>query len=292
MLCHKAVSSIAIATSLVLAAAPALADGPPPAPMMAPPAAMPAPGPGPMMAAPEDYADSYGYQYAGPPPGAAPYGYGQPYAAPAAGNYAGYERRDPTGEIVGGVVGGAGGAVAGTFIAGHGSRLAGGLIGGGLGAIAGGVIGALLTSHHHHTRGPAPMAYNYTIDDQTVTYRGTWSGSMTGSWNGGPIQTWRGSYDDRSGKPEWRGHFVTGGMGAPRPAPRMGYGYGYGYGYAAPMMQEMWVPTQPVITKTVATRVSYVDVPVRTRYVYKRVVVPVHHVVHHVRRAPACICGS
>jgi hypothetical protein len=235
----------------------------------------------------DDYADSYGYGANGayPPPQGGYYGNG-----PQSGYESGVrdERSDNTKVVGGGVLGGAAGAVAGTFIAGHGSRLAGGLIGGGVGALAGLAIGALLTHKHHHAsmqdgRGPA-LGYDYGVIDTNVMYHGHWAGTMTGSWNGGPVRTWQGNFDSENGQTHWRGRYLNDdgghGGGYPYPGPHhrpMGYGpgYHYGYGYGGGMYEEMMIPSQPIITKTVTTRSYYVDVPVRTYRYVKRVWHPV-----------------
>jgi len=240
----------------------------------------------------EDYSDSYGYSDANglPQPGQ-PYGTAPTlaprYYAPADSSYFDERERrlNEEARVTGGLLGGAGGAVAGTFIAGHGSRLAGGLIGGGVGALVGLGIGALLSTHHHHDHpvvgGPAPaMGYDFGATDESVMYRGHWVGSMTGSWNGGPVRTWQGSFDSANGQTHWRGRYVDARGYAPQPA-RPAYGYGYGYRYAQPMYEEVLVPTQPVVTKTTRTYVSYVDVPVRT----------VHYVTHRVWH-PTCGCTA
>jgi len=238
----------------------------------------------------ENYADSYGYSAAGSVPMPQQVYYGQPV------NEQFYDERqrrlEEEAEITGGLLGGAGGAVAGTFIAGHGSRLAGGLIGGGVGALVGLGIGALLSAHHHHphavTSGPAPtMGYDYGTADETMMYQGHWVGSMTGSWNNGPVRTWQGSFDNMNGKTRWHGQFVDqGGRYEPRPEGHHPMGYarpGYGYRYAQPMYEEVLVPGQPIVTKTTHTYVSYVDVPVRTvHYVTRRVWHPTYR--------PACTC--
>ncbi len=281
----SAISSFSVAMVLLVSSSAALADShkAPPAPPVG-----------------EDYADSYGYVDANgrPMPAPQPYGAQQPYYAPQAYGERDDEHQrhhDEEARVAGGLLGGAGGAVAGTFIAGHGSRLAGGLIGGGVGALVGLGVGALLSSHHHHHHnaavldGHAPsMGYDYGAVDDTVMTQGHWVGSMTGSWNGGPVRTWQGTFDSSNGQMHWHGQYVDHATGY---VPQQGYrpmGYprgGYGYRYAQPMYEEMMVQSQPIITKTVETHVSYVDVPVRTvRYTYKRVWHPAYH-------PAACSCA-
>ena len=254
------------------------------------------PPPPPTSAPVDDYGDSYGYAGSN---GAV---YPQPRAPMAAYDNGGYDhvqeyparrddRHDDEKIVGGGLLGGAAGAVAGTFIAGHGSRLAGGLIGGGVGALAGMAIGALISQKHHHHHGDPPtMSGDYGTTDETVMAHGHWVGSMTGSWNGGPVRTWQGSYDNTSGQPHWRGRYVDNRMGYDGHRGYRTESYGMqqrGYGYGEPMYTEMMVPSQPIITKTVTTRSYYVDVPVRSSYVYveKRAWHP--RPVHHYR-APIC----
>jgi len=137
-------------------------------------------------------------------------------------------------------------------------------------------------AHHPH------MGYDFGIVDDTVMYQGHWVGSMTGSWNGGPERTWQGTFDSTNGQTHWHGQYVDHEMGyAPQREYHSGYarqGYGYGYRYAAPEYEEVFVPSQPIITKTVRTYVTYVDVPVKTHYVYKRV----WHRAYH----PVCGCAA
>ena len=246
----------------------------------------------------DDYADSYGYGYGdngGYPPPQGNYdqrGYDYGYQDQR-------DQRTRTGAQIGGaLVGGGIGAIAGSAIAGHGNRLEGALIGGGVGAIAGVGIASLATRHHHGDErryGRAPtMGYDYGTTDANVMYQGHWVGSMTGSWNGGPVRTWEGTFDSTNGQTHWQGQYVSGNAGyAPRPMMNHGYnggynggyrarsyGYGYGrpvYGYAMPMYEEVLVPSQPIITRTVTTRVTYVDVAERAHYVTKRVWRPVRH---------------
>lgn len=154
---------------------------------------------------------------------------------------------------------------------------------------------------HDHMRGPSgpQMGYDYGVVDDTVMYQGHWVGSITGSWNGGPVRTWEGTFDSTNGQTHWHGQYVDRPTAyapppgappayAPPAAYRAhgygygGYGYGYGYRYAAPAYEEVLVPGQPIVTKTVHTYVSYVDVPVRTHYVYNRV----WHTAYH----PVCSC--
>jgi hypothetical protein len=153
-------------------------------------------------------------------------------------------------------------------------------------------------SRHPHPRDEhqAMMGYDYGVVDDTVMYQGHWVGSMTGSWNGGPVRTWQGSFDSSNGQPHWHGQYVDHPMGyAPQSEfhaqsyphqgyARQGYGYGYGARYIEPAYEEVTVPGQPIVTKTVRTYVSYVDVPVRTHYVYKRV----WHAAYH----PVCSCAA
>lgn len=148
--------------------------------------------------------------------------------------------------------------------------------------------------HHEHRdrmRNPQHpmMGYDYGVVDDTVMYQGHWVGSMTGSWNGGPVRTWQGTFDSTNGQTHWHGQYVDRPVGyAPQPAFRSeGYarqGYSYGYRYAAPAYEEVMVPSQPIVTKTVRTYVTYVDVPVKTHYVYKRV----WHAAYH----PICTCAA
>ncbi len=264
-------TSLSLAVALLTNSSLALADSriaPPP-----PPAA-------------DEYGDAYGYGPNGGYPIAPPSGaYGEQAAYDAGVRDQG---NDDTKRVGGAVLGGAAGAVAGTFIAGHGSRLAGGLIGGGVGALAGLAIGALLTHRHHHPArqgGSAPtIGYDYGVTDTSVLYHGHWAGSMTGSWNGGPNRTWQGTFDSSNGQTHWQGRYVNPQVGyGPRPYPGpgyrgMGYGRGYGYGYGAPMYEEVLIPGQPIITKTISTRSYYVDVPVHTYHYVKRAWhAPVYH---------------
>jgi len=222
--------------------------------------------------------DDYGMNASNPPMQPGDYYGGQgPYEAGAQN-----QRNDDTKVVGGAALGGVAGAVAGTFIAGHGSRLAGGLIGGGVGALAGLAIGTLLTHRHHHDMnhdGRAPtLGYDYGVTDTDVMYHGHWAGTMTGSWNGGPQRAWQGTFDSDNGQTHWRGHYL-GNAGYPGTGYRpMGYGRSY-YGYGAPMYEEVMVPSQPIITKTVTTHSYYVDVPVRS-----------YHYVKRAWRAPSCGC--
>ena len=223
---------------------------------------------------------------------------GQPYY----GDNDRYDDRDTVHPaVIGGILGGAGGAIAGNFIKAGGSRLAGGLIGGGLGALAGVAIGELIGHHHHHSRHmpistSQPLDYNYGPVDDSLSYHGQWVGTMTGSWNGGPTTTWRGSYNDHDGRPNFRGRFVGGQSGYEPHVWNDGYRpmYRQRHFEGAPEFSEMWVQSQPIITRTVTTHSYYVDVPIRTHtyYVTKHVwhPRPIHH---HCNKPVSCpIQGS
>lgn len=151
----------------------------------------------------------------------------------------------------------------------------------------------------HHWRRDRPrdphgpqIGYDYGTVDDTVMYQGHWVGTITGSWNGGPVRTWEGTFDSTNGQTHWHGQYVDRPAAYAPPADYRAYGYGgygyrssgyhEGYRYAAPAYEEVLVPSQPIVTKTVRTYVSYVDVPVRTQTVYKRV----WHAAYH----PVCSC--
>ncbi len=259
-------TSIALATALLATSTMASADSRVPPP---PPPSAGGDGYG------SDYGSGYGNDSSDAYQGAPQAGYGSRQGDYDAGAR---DQGNNDAKLVGGaLLGGAGGAVAGTFIAGHGARLAGGLVGGGIGAVAGLALGSLLTSNHnppsaHNSHSAAPsMGYDYGVTDSDVMYHGHWAGTMTGSWNGAPPRTWQGTFDSDNGQTHWRGRYVNEGAGyGPRPYPGRPMGFGRGYGYGAQMYEEVLVPAQPIITQTVTTRSYYVDVPVRTYHYVKR----------------------
>ena len=134
-------------------------------------------------------------------------------------------RRGRDGAVIGGLIGGAGGAVLGNELAEDGSRLTGTLIGGGIGGIAGAVIGSLiarggdddrldcdgwLTEYHRVYSDQADYGYGYGDGGYGDDY----------AYRGGGYYRDDYRYGYRSAPVQYYNY-------------RQGSGYGAGYGYAA-----------------------------------------------------------
>lgn len=183
--------------------------------------------------------DRYRGTYDGSYEGRAGAAYPPPAYDPYPGDYRGHDdrydrdmaQRCGHGNSVGGaVVGGLIGGVAGNRIAGRGNRTIGTVIGGALGAVTGGAIGR-------------------SVDRKQCD-----------EWMARSRQYSQGGYYGQGG-----GYYGSQGQYAP--------GYGSGYGYYSPGVVVTTIITgAPVVTETIetTTTTSYVNVPVRKRYVAKK----------------------